>query len=95
MVKFKTTSQQNYTLVEFEIEGGVIAPEELKQLTPPKVDLTKLVVLSGRGPIWLYLYLAHHYHTTPALASYDPRVGGAVITQTHSPKYKIGEIVPL
>jgi len=49
-------------------------------------------VLSGRGPIWLYCYLAHYYHPTKFIATFDPRLGG-VITESHASDYKVGEII--
>jgi len=49
------------------------------------------VVLSGRGPIWLYCFLTHFYHPTKFIAVYDPRIGGGVIVETHTPGYSVGD----
>lgn len=56
---------------------------------------TKGVILSGRGPIWLYCFLTHYYHPTKFIATYDPREGGAVIVESHSPEYKVGEVLKI
>jgi CRISPR-associated protein Csx3 len=94
MINFKMTENEKFSLIEFELEGGAMTPFELAELNPPTVNPRKGVVLSGRGPIWLYATLAHHYHATLWVGCYDPRVGG-VVTQTHSPDYNVGQIVSL
>lgn len=75
------------TLIEFEVEGGVMSPSDLATLAFPDVDGSKGVILSGRGPVWLYAALAHNYHVTRWVATFDPRVvegGGAVVVSVHS-----------
>ena len=92
MLTFKTAETSNFTLVHFEIEG-ILEPGELKNLKPPEVEATKGVVLSGRGPIWLYGFLVHHYHPTVWVATYDPRLGGAVVVESHVPGVSPGDVV--
>jgi len=75
--------------VHFKLKEN-ISPDILKTLKPPKVNAKKGVILSGRGPIWLYCYLVHFYHTTKFITTYDPRIG-AVIVESHSPNYNVGE----
>ena len=85
MITFTTTPiEGGATLIEFEIDGGVCWPADLATLNPPEVDGTKGVVISGRGPVWLYAALAHHYHVTAWVGTFDPRLGGAVVTSRHS-----------
>jgi CRISPR-associated protein Csx3 len=91
-IEFKVDEKAELTIVHFDLRGA-ITPEELKKLKPPKVKGTKGVVLSGRGPIWLYCYLMYCYHPTRFIATYDPRVGGAVIVESHSQNHKVGEIL--
>jgi len=93
-IEFKIIEKDEYTLLHFDLKDS-ITPEILLYLSPPKVNATKGVVLSGRGPIWLYCYLAHYYHPTKFIATYDPRLGGAVIVESHNPNYKIGNILKL
>ena len=69
-----------------------VTPDILEKLNPPKVNSAKGVILSGRGPIWLYCYLVHHYHPTRFIATYDPRIG-AVVVESHTQDHKIGEII--
>ena len=94
MIEFKVTEKDNYIIVHFELKDS-ITPEFLKVLKPPEVKGVKGVVLSGRGPIWLYCYLVHYYHPTKFIATYDPRLGGAVITESHDQRYKIGEVIKI
>jgi len=92
---FTVQERDAYTLVSFEIPGGVMTPDALANLHPPAVDSRKGVVLSGRGPVWLYAALVHHYHPTAWMATYDPRLGGAVVVQSHCPGVSAGYVVPL
>jgi len=94
MIKFDLIKTAEYNILKFELDGP-IEPEALKNLAPPKVDTTKGIIISGRGPIWLYCYLAHHYHITPFVATFDPRLGGAVVIETHTPKVEPGELIRL
>ncbi len=57
----------------------------------------ELVVLSGRGPIWLYALTLHVLHgTTRYLGVYDPRIG-IVVVASHGweEAWREGELVPL
>ena len=91
-VTFNTVEKDDYTLVSFEIPD-VLAPEDLFTLSPPAVNGTKGVILSGRGPIWLYCFLTHFYHPTKFVATYDPRLEGAVIVERHAAEYKVGWVI--
>ena len=73
----------------------IITPQDLENLRLPiGLDPKKGVVISGRAPVWLYVYLAHECHPTAWVACFDPRLG-AVVTFTHSHAVKIGQIIPL
>lgn len=93
-VVFRVVESDEYTLIHFEL-NNVITPDILKRLNPPKVDNRKGIVLSGRGPIWFYCYLTHFYHPTKFIAVYDPRIGGAIIVETHSTNYVIGDVLKI
>jgi len=90
-VEFKIKEKEEFAIIHFELKRN-ISPEILQELKHPKVDGTKGVVLSGRGPIWLYCYLTHHYHPTKFIATFDPRIGAAIV-ESHTPDYKVGEII--
>jgi len=93
-IAFEVKENEGYTVIEFELTN-TIAPEVLKTLRIPTVKATKGVVLSGRGPIWMYCYLTHYYHPTKFVATFDPRLGGAVIVETHSRAHRIGDIIKI
>ena len=94
MIIFKTTTSAHHCLVEIELEG-VVTPEALKSMAPPEVDPRKGVVLSGRAPIWLYGALIHEYHPTAWVATFDPRLGGAVVVMSHTPEIRVGDVLGL
>ncbi|MFZ2071649.1 MAG: CRISPR-associated ring nuclease Crn3/Csx3 [Halobacteriota archaeon] len=91
-IHFKAKEEDEYSILSFEIDG-VLSPENLMALIPPKIEESKGVILSGRGPIWLYCFLTHFYHPTKFIATHDPRLGGAVIVETHSTAYVIGSVL--
>ena len=92
---FTTKVTEQYTLVEFTIPNNVLEPATLGNLHPPKVDGTKGVIISGRGPTWLYGYLCHTYHPTAWIGFYDPRLAGAVVVQSHKPGIQVGQVLPV
>ena len=91
-VNFMTSERDTFTLVEFQSEDP-ISPKILREINPPEVNPTKGVVLSGRAPIWLYCYLVHRYHPTKFVATYDPRLGGAVVVESHSSQPRVGDVI--
>ncbi|RLI47497.1 CRISPR-associated protein Csx3 [Candidatus Bathyarchaeota archaeon] len=91
-VKFQRFFFPQYTVIYFEL-GGTITPHILQLVKPPKADGKRGVIISGRGPIWLHSFLAHHYHYCKWVAHHDPRLG-AVVVQSHSPDREVGEIIP-
>ena len=97
-INFKISRTEIYVLIHFELTA-IIAPTILKTLQPPDsiaLDFAHLgVVLSGRGPMWLYGFLVHYYHPTAWVAIYDPRLRGAVIIESHQPTQTIGTILPI
>jgi len=90
-VSFRKKEYKEYTHVHFRC--GILTPEILKVMKPPQVDTTKGVLLSGRGPIWLYGALVHHYHPTKFVMVYEPRGDVGVIVQSHSPDHFVGDTI--
>lgn len=91
-IKFYLKEENEFTLVSFEMTN-VLEPEDLLSIKPPAVNGAKGVILSGRGPIWLYCFLTHFYHPTKFVATYDPRLEGAVIVERHAPEYNVGSVL--
>lgn len=93
-VKFLTRMYEKYTLIIIGLDG-VAEPTILKVLKPPAVDFKKGVVLSRRAPIWLYCFLVHYYHPTRFIAIFDPRIGGAVVVESHIVEFREGDIIEI
>lgn len=91
-INFTVDEKEEYVIIHFKLEVPIL-PEILQNINPPKVNNTKGIILSGRGPIWLYSYLTHHYHPTKFIATFDPRMGGAIIVESHTQGYKSGDII--
>ncbi len=94
MINFTITEKDDLTVVEFDSED-ILTADDLRTLSPPEVKGSKGVVLSGRGPIWLYCCLAHFYHPTTFVATYDPRLEGAVVVESHCTGHFVGEVIKL
>ncbi len=99
MIHFKHKPAEKYTLVAYKIEDGILTPSDLVNLSPPDPVANnfahKGIVLSGRGPLWLYGFLVHLHHPTKWVATYDPRLEGSVVVASHDPKTKIWDLIPL
>jgi len=98
-IKFETKKAgENIVVIEFVL-AREISPEELRNINPPdpieNKFADKLVILSGRGPIWLYGFLIHFYHPVKAIAVFDPRLDGAVVVESHSKEYEVGQVVKI
>lgn len=87
--------------------GGILAPEDLpalvgaveKALASAGFDPrggSELIIVSGRLPIWAAAAVIHTVgHARPAAGSFDPRLGGGVVAMSHTPDFRIGDLVPL
>lgn len=76
-------------------ESGIFVPEDLKDMAGglPSAGGDKGVIIGGRAPIWVYGYLIHYYHPRPFVATYDPRLGGAVVVASHVATVKEGDVI--
>ena len=54
----------------------------VKELVPPGADVT----LTGPGPVWLYLRLAHALHGRARILTYESPVTGPVEIFNHDPR---------
>ncbi len=97
-IHFTTDHQEGFAFVSFQFEGS-LEPADLKTLSPPdpikEGFAQKGVILSGRGPVWLYGFLIHFYHPTRFVAVHDPRLAGAVVVESHHSHWSPGDIIPL
>ena len=99
-INLQVISQQTadglpYQLLHIQLTEGIIEPNDLKMLSLPALDPTQGIVLEGRAPIWLYGYLVHQCHATVWVGCYDPRLGGAVVVESHQKGINIGDVVKI
>jgi CRISPR-associated protein Csx3 len=87
------------SLLEFTIGGdGTLDPSELPTVMNQIegcIDGTKGVVISGRGPVWLFGALLHQLHVTRWSATFDPRQGAVVVASHHPAAPKPGTVLPI
>lgn len=99
VISWNVSLFEKFTLCDFSIasEGGLFEPHSLnKAKLPEGLEMSKGLILSGRGPIWLYGYLVHLSHTFAWIALYDPRLAGAVVIERHVKNApEVGEIIKL
>ena len=75
--------------------GNPIRPED-PMPEMPDIPAATVVVLEGRAPIWRYGRAFHAVHgSAAAVATYDPRLGGAVIVASHLPGTAEGDLITL
>jgi len=93
-VVFRLERQGELQVLNFEIPGGVIEPSDLQKIAVPRgeIDPSRPVVISGRGPSWLYGYLVHELHYARILATFEPRVNKGIVAEAPS-KELIGKAV--
>lgn len=78
-------TRSRVNILAFLIEGGVLKPEELARLEDGLrhiangFDPSAPVIVSGRGPLWLYAQIMHHMHYLPTVAVWDPRAKAGVV----------------
>lgn len=97
-IKFEVKHGAAYTIIAFQaatnLDFGI-----LKELKPPDPVAEEFahrgLVLSGKGPIWLYGFLVHFYHTTQYIGIHDPRLKGAVVVESHVEGIEPGDLLPL
>lgn len=100
-LNWAVTAGPDSTLAVFEIatEGGVLDYHRLAEIELPEAVAGRErygLILSGRGPIWLYAYLVHKAHPFAWLAINEPREQAAVVISRHRPQAPaVGTLVPL
>lgn len=91
--------EEEYTVASFTIarKDGVLEHGLLPEVClPAEVQgrEDRGLILSGRGPIWLYAHLTHLAHIFAWVGIYDPRHKGAVVVEKHvEAAPSVGEIL--
>jgi CRISPR-associated protein Csx3 len=97
-IEWSTRKGAGWTLVEFALPGP-LDPSALRYIVLPAevLSLTQNgLIISGRGPVWLFAYLVHLAHPFAWVATYEPRLRGGIVVESHLPTGpRVGEIVPI
>jgi len=80
-------------ILEFKLPG-VIGPGSVELYTGKveefletgEIDPAKPVIISGRGPLWLYSALVHVLHPVKTIAIYNPALKSGIIIQDYNSK---------
>ena len=94
MITINLSSKDQFELIEFTCPDEGATPEMLADVKVGEFKHGKGVVISGRGPVWLFGLLFHEAHFAKWVASYDPRLEGAVVFESHDPGVKVGTVIP-
>ena len=96
-INFKVeTRPDDWKVVTFELDPSVpLSPADLDRIAPPDLGtLDSKVILSGRGPNWLFASLAMAYHgRAAAVACFQPGTGSTVVW-THTQSVVLGDNIP-
>jgi CRISPR-associated protein Csx3 len=87
-------------VLEIILTTGLIEADELPQLLETVANKLPAggeegIIISGRLPVWAFSALVHYFHPRPWVATFDPRLGGGVIVETHTRDMPIGKIIPV
>lgn len=94
IIKTVTSDLQVVEITSTEPSYGVEAiSEALDAVSALPIDLTKGVIISHRGAIWLHSSIAHEFHASAWVAHLDPRLGGGVVVQSHKRGISVGDVI--
>jgi len=93
----------SFVLLNIKIlkNGGILTPEDLPALCEAVEEVAEetgydnIYIVSGRMPMWAGAAITHTLHPAMASAMYEPRSNSAIIVQSHTPEYSIGDVIPL
>src|SRR5437899_2745835 len=86
-----------YHYLEFRLDGHTLQPDELTDIRLPAglvAEQAAGLMLSGKGPGWLYCHLVHLAAGCAWAAVYDRRLGGVVIQRRAADAPSIGAVIP-
>ncbi len=90
---------ENFQVVELdssELSYDTTAIEEaINAVDGLTIDFQKGVIISHRGAIWVHSAIAHHLHVASWVAHLDPRLGAAVVAQSHLPGISVGDKIEI
>jgi CRISPR-associated protein Csx3 len=99
-MKITKNLREDFSVISVVLEDGeTMEPGQIPALCSEAYEGVPLhmgVVLSGRLPVWAYAALVHEFHPAAWVATYDPRLPGAVVVQRHAIKAPaVGTVVEI
>ncbi len=88
ILNWDTRYCDTHTVIEFTLVTDVIKPSALAEADLPAELETRRnlgLIISGRGPVWLYAHLVHRAHPFAWVAVFDPRLNAGVVVMNHIP----------
>jgi len=88
-----------FDFCDFTAHGEYLAPAILPYISLPVSPGHRGIVLSGKGPQWLYAYLTYLSQVPDSLVGFswvgvfDPAQGGAVVVRTEENGPALGDII--
>lgn len=96
MIDWHVRRGSGWSLIEFTLPRP-LGPDDLAQVRLPNEVTGRTnegLIISGRGPVWLYAHLTHLAHIFPWVATYEPRLHGGVVVESHvSQGPEVGDVI--
>ena len=102
ILNWKVEERDDYTFVDFEIPGGIFDENDLMKVVLPAVCSTKGLVVSGKGPVYIYGAVTRSYcHKVRWTATFAPQMAkeagmprpAMVTTRHHKSAPEVGTYV--
>lgn len=84
------------SILTFSLPTGNVTPDDIAPAIAalPKIQGAK-VILSGRGPVWLFGAIALAVKNNVAtVATFDPKLNGGVVIHSINPDHPVGSVIP-
>lgn len=95
-IVLKPVNHEGFAIVNIELPNQSCEPSDLIGLDlPDGLNHQEGIVFSGRAPVWLFGCLVHQAHIFKWVGTFDPRLGGAVVVETHGGNVQVGQVVPV
>ena len=98
VLEWRVTVERDRTVAHFRLTApsGVFSPEDLRSATLPSELVGRRqfgLVLSGRGPVFLFATLLHEAHVFAWVAIFDPRLGAVVVQRHRADAPEVGTVL--
>lgn len=88
MLRWDVSEGDGWRLAKFLIEDSPLDVSALAEIALPGELAGRTdqgLILSGRGPVWLFAHLTHLAHPYAWVATFDSHLGVGVVVQSHTP----------